>query len=235
MTPQPKIAIATPVRDGQITIQTHATILQFAKYQQFPIFALPPWGDDIVRVRSRIAAEFLKTDCTHLFMVDADVSFHHDLPIKLLEADKPIIFAPYAKKKLNVRAVREGRVQDMYDWPFIRLDVEKPDDKDCMKVAAGPAGCVLLQREVIETMTEHYRDSLTFLDRYEDMSGEPIEQDVVALWMLILKNKQLMPEDFSFFTRARQIGLDVWMFCHAVDHSGQFTFKGDFFGLADGQ
>jgi hypothetical protein len=54
----------------------------------------------ITRARNTLVHEFLKTDCTHLFFIDADISFNALDVVKMVNADKDVLCGVYPKKKL---------------------------------------------------------------------------------------------------------------------------------------
>ena len=60
----------------------------------------------ITRARNALAHNFLKTDCTHLMFIDADIRFNPaDIP-PMIEADKEIICGIYPKKEINWHTVK---------------------------------------------------------------------------------------------------------------------------------
>ena len=59
----------------------------------------------VTRARNKLVTEFLKTDCTHLFFIDADISFEPDDLIRVLAFNKPLVAAPYPIKK-------DGKVEE---------------------------------------------------------------------------------------------------------------------------
>ena len=64
----------------------------------------------IQRARNLLAANFLKSDATHLMFIDADILFRPEDIFPMLEADKDIICGIYPKKEINWQ----------HWWPFDR-------------------------------------------------------------------------------------------------------------------
>lgn len=62
----------------------------------------------IQRGRNYLADEFLRSGCTHLMFIDADIMFDANDIITLLALDKDIIGAPYPKKQINWKNVHEA-------------------------------------------------------------------------------------------------------------------------------
>ena len=53
----------------------------------------------VTRARNKLVTQFLESDYTHLFFVDADISFTPDDFIRIVNVNKPIVTAPYPIKK----------------------------------------------------------------------------------------------------------------------------------------
>jgi len=113
-----------------------------------------------------IVAEFLKTDCTHLLFVDADIQFNVEDVISILKLDAPIIGGPYAKKTINwkkvVNVVREipnikpDEIENFVgDYvlnsknPIIELD-------KLQEVEEIGAGFMLVQRDVFQQLAKSF-------------------------------------------------------------------------------
>lgn len=62
----------------------------------------------ITRARNALAHQFLKTDCTHLFFIDADIRFNAADVLPMLAADKDIICGIYPKKEINWQGVKNA-------------------------------------------------------------------------------------------------------------------------------
>lgn len=233
---KPAVLIVLPCFDGDVKVPTMNAVLNFARDPNISV-QIRWWGLDVVRVRSRAVREFLSMRnragqlLTHLFFVDADVSFSPDIPGALLASGKDLICAPYPKKKMSLHPLILGETPELraggaYEWPFIRLPGEVPE-MEVLKVSSIPMGCTMISRALLETMTAHYgtdEHNLTFLDSDE--------QETVALFNLILKNKRLYPEDFSFCERAKECGVHPHLLLRPTDHTGSFTFPGDLLGAA---
>ena len=226
-----KMWIATPCIDSSMTAATHESLLRLARATEID-FAHSLWNGDLVRVRSRAVHSFLETDSTHLLFVDSDVSFTPEAIIGMAREDVPLIGTPYPKKRVKLGAYRAAPTEDearaaLYDWPFVRLETMNPVGNR-MEVAMLPMGLTMIAREPLERMVEAYRDTLTFSDMFHDMTSP---RHSVALFMLMLRGGQLLPEDYSFCVRYTETtGQRPWLYLGAgspADHTGAYTFKGD--------
>ena len=191
-----KVYLATPLRGAHIHMATAATIINFCRDPNLILAQTEKsLNEDVSRTRSRIAHQFLKTDATHLFFLDADVSCPPATIHALLAAERPIVAAPYPKKHTR-------------KWPKVDPtwyptgEMEGP-----FQPALVPMGCTLIERSVIERMTAAHPE-LAF---GEVVSGEMVP----ALFMLHLgpnpwhpeHPSNMWPEDFSFCLRAHALGI----------------------------
>lgn len=92
--------------------------------------------------REQIVADFLKTDCTHLFFVDSDMLFKPDALDKLLAHDKDIIGAQYYRR--NEEKDKDPVVPTRYDMPGSSYP-----NRIFRNYAVG-TGCMLIKREALE-------------------------------------------------------------------------------------
>jgi len=65
----------------------------------------------ITRGRNALVQGFMKTDCTHLMFVDADIRFNPNDVLTMLEADKEIICGIYPKKEINWNQVHKAALE----------------------------------------------------------------------------------------------------------------------------
>ena len=223
-----KLYVATPAAGGNICAVTHESLLRFARASDVE-FSHNLWNGDLVRVRSRAVRSFLDSDATHLLFVDADVSFQPSAIRGMVAAGVGLIGTPYPKKRIKLREWRDAPTEDdalaaIYDWPFIRLPEFVPVG-DRAEVAYLPMGLTLIRRDVLARMRVAYRDTLTFADSF---GASPRPRDTVALFMLLLRNGQLLPEDFSFCARYTETtGERPWLYIgegSPAAHTGAWTF-----------
>lgn len=59
----------------------------------------------VARARNTMVNEFLKTDCSHLMFIDADIQFNPQDVLSLLQTNEDIVGGAYAKKTLNWKKI----------------------------------------------------------------------------------------------------------------------------------
>lgn len=240
---KPSICVATPVYGSPVNafvnVSHHHTIAGLCRD---PHFTLAPasFGTDIVRARSRLVRQFLdETAYSHLLFWDADVTCASveqagRLIRRLVESERPIIGCTYPMKRIQwgkaAEAVHEGKDPraGAYDYP-LHLAADTRVENGCLRVDGVPLGFCMITRETLETMVSHYGHSLTFEDTVEGVT-----KATVALFQLTIVRsaaglRELWSEDYSFCHRAKEIGLQSWLYCGPdceLTHVGLFAFEG---------
>lgn len=186
------------------------------------------------RARNAAVAHFLSDpSLTHLMFIDADIEFNpHDI-IRLLQANEPIIGAPYAQKWLNLDKVKTVfNTTPLPAQPLshctnhsvhITPNQDTPDPSKS-EVDYLTTGFMLIQRHVFETLIQHYpeRNYKNDIDGYMSAHPEaffnffPIEINAIT--------KRLESEDYAFCRLWKATGGKIYML-----HDVHLTHYG-FFG-----
>ena len=193
----------------------------------------------IQRARNSLVHAFLKTDCTHLLFIDADLRFDANGVYKMLESDKDVICGIYPKKEIN--------------WPMIKMAVDNGVPVEELKhhtgswvinlagyagsatvnvnepfeIWAGGTGMMLIKREVFEKLkdtTEIYTNDMT------DLAGTIGEKDqIYNFFSLSIEpgTNRLLSEDYHFCREWREIGGQIWAAPWLTPgHVGTYLFEG---------
>lgn len=193
----------------------------------------------IQRARNNLAHAFLKTDCTHLLFIDADLNFDGAGVYKMLEADKDVICGIYPKKEINWASVRgaiEGGVPDDQlkyhtgSWVLNLVDYVgttsvKTDEP--FEIWAGGTGMMLIKREVFDKLKEV---TPSYCNDMVDLSGSIEQRERIHNYFSISieeGTERLLSEDYHFCLEWRKIGGKVyaapWM---TPAHIGTYIFEG---------
>jgi hypothetical protein len=175
----------------------------------------------IDRIRSELGAQFLATDCTHMLMIDADVSFHAFALAQMLALGTPVVMAAYPRRPQGDE-VRDGRFTvkflkshcDASTFPIMRVA-----NQDVLEVAGGGLGCTLVERVVIERL----RDAHPELGYVSGDGGEAFS--VCGMFHPKIADvdgvRRYLTEDISFFDRVRDAGFHILSPLDVViDHDG---------------
>ena len=234
-----KVFIATPTRGG-VSPSYAASIWRILQDEEIDVEGtlelsdVQLWGEDVVRIRSRFVSHFLnKTDATHLLFIDSDIEVLPKVIRGMLAADKDFVAAPYPRRDgVDFKRVRENPSIPAEGVAYrysLRMTGELNVGEDgCAEVEGMPLGCALIKREALQKAYDAFEPVLGF---DEDAHGVS-----VALFQLILKDRALLSEDYSFCERWRTMGKKVFMFLgdgSPVTHHGEHRYEGNLgaFGL----
>ncbi|HWN95012.1 MAG TPA: FkbM family methyltransferase [Methylomirabilota bacterium] len=112
-------------------------------------------GDGVARSRNALTAEFLRSDCTHLLMMDCDLIFSPGHVARMVAHDVPVVGGAYPKKQ-----------QGPLEWVINTLPGQptKPAAGGLLPVRYVGTGFICVRRDVFEQMREHYPESRYIAD-----------------------------------------------------------------------
>jgi hypothetical protein len=149
-------------------------------------------------------------DWTHVLWIDADLRFQPEYIHSMLLDDKDIIGGFYPKKGLPI---------DFASSPAPGGE----DTGSLFETTFVATGFMLIKREVVNAMVEHYREELGFYYQGTD--------DSVHLFHPIIDkdlNKLFLTEDYAFCKRARDIGFKCYMSKRfELPHIGVFEYSAE--------
>lgn len=193
----------------------------------------------VQRARNVLAARFLKSNCTHLLFIDADIGFRPDTVLRLINADKDIATAVYPKKAYNWdRIDTELRAESKEPIHMMGLDYNinmtggaQTTNTGFVEVLDSATGFMLIKRGVIEKMAEAYKDTLLCVNDLPGNRQDPNYcTEYVALFdcMIDPDTRRYLSEDYAFVRRAQALGYKTWAdITTPLCHVGNTVFEGD--------
>lgn len=242
---RPNVLIATPMYgglcNGVYTLGMMQTVGVFTQ-AGIPFQYTHLMNESLItRGRNTIADQFLKSDCTHLMFIDADIGFDPMDIVRMVKADKDIICGIYPKKEINwpqvTKAVQAGVPPDQLtnytsafvvnlidDAPSVTVDVNTP-----IQIANGGTGFMLIKRAVFEklanTVPEYHNDVFTSV---QDATQIQVIKEFFATSIDKNSGNRLLSEDYHFCKIAREQGFTVWAAPWAqLTHCGTYNFNGN--------
>lgn len=162
--------------------------------------------------RNKLVAEFLKTDFTHIWMVDDDMGWNADAVPKMLAKDLEFIAAAGPKKT---------DAQDEFCCNINVLPDETPIVKDGLLSASKVGGAfVILKREAL----------LRLIDKFPELKCLPVDSEFgYRLFECTYTVNKWITEDYNFCERFLEAGGEIWIYPD-VDfiHTGMKDFKGNY-------
>lgn len=171
----------------------------------------------ITQGRSKMANFFMNnTKYERILFIDADVGFEPKDVFDLLKYDKDIICGAYPMKTIPLR----------YNYNITKPVVE---EGELVKIDNVGFGFALIKRRVFESIAQKYGDELKYhpADNSENYKVSEKEHNNSYHYFLEMKrNMNYLPEDFSFFERAKSVGYTAWLNSNIrLPHVGSHVFQ----------
>lgn len=252
------IFVGTPMYGGQCAgLFTKSTndLSMICATHQIPLKYYFLFNESLVqRARNYIVDEFMRSDCTHLLFIDADIGFNPKdalalLGIAISDPEKyDIVTGPYPKKtiaweKIKMAAEKGLAEESPFDLERFTSDfvfnpvkgMKQFQLSEPVEVMEAGTGFMLISREALEK----YRDAYPELEyrpdhiRTNQFDGS---RNITAYFDCVIdpESKRYLSEDYFFCRKAREIGLKVWM-CPwmQIHHVGSYIFRGNMGAIAE--
>jgi hypothetical protein len=208
----------------------------------------------ITRARNYLVDEFLRSECTHMLFIDADIHFNAQDVVALLALDKDVIGGPYPKKTINWKNVAEA-ARKHPDLPTKEL--EKLVGEYVFNVVKGTknfsvteplevmeigTGYMLIKREVFDQMKEAY-PTIRYKPDHVGQANFDGSRYIHAYFDTVIDytdsivgggSDRYLSEDYMFCQMWRKIGGEIylcpWM---RTQHIGTYAFTGDMPAVAN--
>lgn len=228
-----KIFIATPCYGGMVTTKYMGSLLQ--AYTELPQSGVGVYLSTVIneslitRARNNMVADFLETDATHLFFIDADMTFTTLDILNILNADQDVVGGACPTKTIAKENFVNKNFETIKDvekaMSKYALNFDYKDDKtqaiktsnNLIEMKHIGTAFMCIKREVIEKMIEEYKDS-----EHINVEGKK----VYNLFDTMIYNKEYLSEDYAFCHKWREMGGIVYLHPDvAIDHFGAYNFK----------
>lgn len=234
------VYISTPCYDAMMTIQYTLSLLNLTTLlRQHNIdFQIDFIGNEslIPRARNNSLGKFMKSDCTHMLFIDADIEFPSQAVLDLLQFDKDVACCSYPKKAYNWSRFLHSMQTDIkskesldsrgLDFAYNAMYDENQEiikDKGFIRVKHASTGFMMVKKTVVEKLSEKHKDLEIVTD---DLSSK--DNVICGLFCCMIKDRQYLSEDYSFCERVNDIGGEVWMNIeHNLNHVGKHVFRSD--------
>ena len=243
-----KLFVATPCYGGQCLglytkacLDLQATCIQYGIECRFSFI----FNESLItRARNYLVDEFLRSGCTHLLFIDADIQFNPQDILALLALDRDIIGGPYPKKTINwgniVNAVKRNLENEKFnpgdldgvtgDFVFNPVpgttSFKITEPVEVMEIGTG---FMMVKKEVFDKYAEEY-PHLHYKPDHVGQANFDGSRYIHAYFDTVIdpKSHRYLSEDYMFCQNARAIGIKVWL-CPWMKtvHVGTYGFQGD--------
>lgn len=208
----------------------------------------------ITRARNYLVDEFLRSNCTHMLFIDADVHYNAPDVVALMALDKDVIGGPYPKKSINWKNVAEAarkhpdlepkeleKLVGEYVFNVVKgtkqFSVTEP-----LEVMEIGTGYMMIKREVFDKMREAY-PTIHYKPDHVGQANFDGSRYIHAYFDTVIDTKdsivgggsdRYLSEDYMFCQMWRKIGGQIflcpWM---RTQHVGTYAFTGDMPAVAN--
>jgi len=156
----------------------------------------------VTKARSRMANFFMNnTEYERILFIDADIGFQPEDVFNLLKHDKDIVCGAYPMKSIPLR----------YNY---NLSEPRQEEGELVRIENVGFGFCLIKRKVFESIQQRYSEELKYYPATNNSSTPPTEKEYhnsYHYFLEIRKDMSFLPEDFSFFERAKSVGYSSWL------------------------
>jgi len=186
------------------------------------------------RARNVSIGRFMqKSDAEFFMFIDSDIEFSPDSVIRLIQHNKDISVAVYPKKVVMWdqvdKAMKDGDQRDpamISSSLVVNIGSKSRKVEDgLIEVLDGPTGFMLIKRSALESMHEHYKETLNCVNDHQNRDFNTY----CALFdcMIDPETKRYLSEDYAFCRRWQQMGGKIYADVHTtLGHVGNLPFNG---------
>jgi hypothetical protein len=237
--PAVKLFVATPVH-SDVSIHYFKACLEFQKecfIRKIPVMFQVMKSSLVTQGRQLCVSGFLGTDCTHILFIDSDIVFNFKMFERMLNYDKDICMVPYPIKTIDFQKIK-GKIKNGSELdPMVlgnqyTLSVENQRnvkvENGFIEVERGPAGCMLIKRQVFDTLIKEYPEFT--IKQHTLIDGKLVEREHMYNFFDTYwdpKAKTYTGEDFYFCKLAKHAGIKMYaLIDEYISHYGEFGYTG---------
>jgi hypothetical protein len=233
------IFVATPVH-SDVSIHYFKACLEFQKecfVRKIPVMFQVMKSSLVTQGRQLCVSGFMESNCTHMLFIDSDISFNFKMVERMINYDKDICLVPYPIKGLDFdkikNRIKEGSTLD----PRVlgnQYTMSVPDPSNVkvengfIEVERGPAGCMLIKREVIEALIKEYPEFT--INQHTLIDGKLVKRKHMYNFFDTYWNKDdktYTGEDFYFCKLCKHAGIKMYALVDEyISHHGEFSYTG---------
>lgn len=238
---QPKLWLSTPCYGGMVLQEFANSVAELyklaVKANMTIVFDTMENESLIPRGRCVATGRFLASPgaqgFTHFMFIDADVEFKAESVFRLLLSGHDVSVACYPKKNVNFEGAKK-EIVDKGDRPLEMASADlvvnvgstsRSIINGFVEILDGPTGFMMIKREVLEKMRDHYPE----LKCVNDHSNKDFDE-FPALFdcMIDPVSRRYLSEDYAFCRRWQNMGGKIYGDTQTIlGHVGNLTFGGN--------
>lgn len=205
-----KVMICTPMYNSQATAQYTISMInlmaQAHHYRdELEVTTLFALNESLIhKTRNLLTHSFLKSDCTHLLFIDADVGFEAHQIIKMMLTEEDIVCGIYPKKSIKwdkvISAVKAGVPEQelpKHSLEYLFIPSTEQIENGLVEIERAGTGMMLISRNAFESLTDKV-DSFKLEANLENVFQ--VNEDIAEYFFTSVDRdtKVYLHEDFNF-------------------------------------
>jgi hypothetical protein len=233
------IFVATPVH-SDVSIHYFKACLEFQKecfVRKIPVMFQVMKSSLVTQGRQLCVSGFMESNCTHMLFIDSDISFNFKMIERMINYDKEICLVPYPIKGTDHDKVRARILAGDTLSPHLlgnQYTMSVPDPTNVkvtdgfIEVERGPAGCMLIKKEVIHKLIKEYPEFT--INQHTLIDGKLVTRNHMYNFFDTYWNKDdktYTGEDFYFCKLCKHAGIKMYALVDEyISHHGEYSYTG---------
>lgn len=233
------IFVGTPVH-SDVSIHYFKACLEFQKecfVRKIPVMFQVMKSSLVTQGRQLCVSGFMGTKATHMLFIDSDISFNYRTIERMINYDKEICLVPYPIKGLDFEKIKKRIKEGCEIDPKVlgnQYTMSVPDPNNVkvengfIEVERGPAGCMLIKREVFEKLIKEYSEFT--INQHTLIDGKLVTREHMYNFFDTYwdpKAKTYTGEDFYFCRLCKDVGIKMYALVDEyISHHGEFSYTG---------
>jgi hypothetical protein len=233
------IFVATPVH-SDVSIHYFKACLEFQKecfVRKIPVMFQVMKSSLVTQGRQLCVSGFMESNCTHMLFIDSDISFNYKMIERMINYDKEICLVPYPIKGTDHDKVRARILAGDTLSPHLlgnQYTMSVPDPTNVkvvdgfIEVERGPAGCMLIKKEVIHKLIKEYPEFT--INQHTLIDGKLVTRNHMYNFFDTYWNKDdktYTGEDFYFCKLCKHAGIKMYALVDEyISHHGEYSYTG---------
>ena len=233
------IFVATPVH-SDVSIHYFKACLEFQKecfVRKIPVMFQVMKSSLVTQGRQLCVSGFMESNCTHMLFIDSDISFNFKMVERMINFDKEICLVPYPIKgtdhdKVKARILAGDTLSPHLLGNQYTMSVPDPTNVKVtdgfIEVERGPAGCMLIKKEVIHKLIKEYPEFT--INQHTLIDGKLVKRNHMYNFFDTYWNKDdktYTGEDFYFCKLCKHADIKMYALVDEyISHHGEYSYTG---------
>lgn len=241
--PNPFLVVGTPCFGGLVGqgyMESVIALMVYGSAQGFGMTMAMNGHDSLItRSRNKIVSVFLdQPHATHLFFIDADISFKPESVKRMLDLNEDVVAGMYPIKNIDWQRFKghvkpettEAELREQ-GLNFVGTPLPQGVREERNGFVTGSyagTGFMMIKRRVIERMiAAHPETKYEIAHTFPRVTKQSPNQYALFDCMIDPKSKIYLSEDFAFCERWRALGGKIWLDTQTrLTHTGVYNYEG---------